>query len=433
MTKGWKLVGSRILLLAMLVTAALGGLVGAAGAAEVTVKAGQHATLGPILTDAEGLTLYYFTKDTAGNSVCYGTCEEKWPPLVVQAGETPTAAVGLTGKLGTTTRNDGKTQVTYDGMPLYYWWEDMGPGDALGQGVGGVWYVIEAGSPTVLVSQHASYGEILTGPNGLTLYTFAKDTPNTSNCAGACLDKWPPLIVEGEPVAPSGLKGSLGTITRGDGRVQVTYNSMPLYYWYLDAAPGETKGHGVNKIWFVANVNLFPDTVGHWGNLDVAAAAKAGWVGGYPDGSFKPDGTVTRAEFLQMLTVAYGFKTATTAGSFTDLADHWSKGAVEAAVTAGVVLPAEYAGGTFGPDRVITREEIARFVVRAAGLKGGDEALLKPFTDTSQISADARSHLAAAVGAKIVGGYPDSTIRPTATATRGEAVVMLQRALKLNR
>lgn len=430
MARGWRLWGSRILLVAMLVTAALSGLVGTAGADEVTVKVGQHPALGPILTDAEGMTLYYFTKDTDGTSVCYGACEEKWPPLVIQAGQSPTAAAGLSGKLGTTTRNDGKLQVTYDGMPLYYWWADMGPGDALGQGVNGVWYVIQVATPpTVQISQHPTYGEILTGPNGLTLYAFAKDTPNVSNCAGACLEKWPPLIVDGEPVAPAGLTGRLGTMTRADGRLQVTYNGMPLYYWYTDSAPGETKGHGVNKVWFVANLGLFPDTVGHWANFEVAGAVKAGWVGGYPDGSFQPDGNITRAEFIKMLTAAYGFKTATTSSSFADLTGHWSARAIETAVTFGVVVPAEY-DGAFDPDRAITREEIATFVVRATGLKEGDEALLKPFTDSSETSAGARAHLAAAVGARIVGGYPDNTIRPRATATRGEAVVMILRALK---
>lgn len=535
--------GARLLLLAMLVTAALGNLAATAGAADVTVQQYSHATLGPILVDAEGMTLYLFTNDTPGVSNCYGDCEVKWPPLLVDAGEMPTAAPGLMGKLGTTTRKDGSIQVTYDGWPLYYWWEDINPGDTTGQGVGGVWYVVDARPATVMLSQNASHGAILTdargmtlyrfdkdtantsacygacvekwppllvqdaskligpeglpgklgtttrtdgkvqvtyngwplyywyndkqpgdttghgfnklwsvaeaanptvmladsethgqylaGQGGLTLYVFTKDTPGVSNCSGACLDKWPPLLANGNPVPPVGLKGALGTMIRADGTMQVTYNGLPLYYWYNDKQPGDTTGHEFNKLWFVAIAGLFPDTAGHWAAMDVAAGVKAGWVTGYPDGSFQPQGTVTRAEFIKMITTAFGFKTATGTGSFTDTAGHWSESALETAVSLGVLVPSEYAGGRFEPDRAITREEIAVFAARAAGLKAGDEALLNPFADSGKVSTSARAHVAAAVSAKILGGYPDGTIKPEGTATRGEAVVMIIRALKV--
>jgi predicted lipoprotein with Yx(FWY)xxD motif len=427
--------GSRFLVLLLLVTAALSGFAGAAGAEEVTVKVSQHPTLGPILTDADGMTLYLFTKDTNGVSACYGTCEEKWPPLVISQGQTPTAGPGVTGKLGTTVRKDGSIQVTYEGWPLYYWVDDTQPGDATGQGVGGVWYVIDPAPATVRISHHETFGDYLTGPNGMTLYVFTKDRPGVSNCSGQCLANWPPLILESGArlVPPVGLKGSLGTITRADGRTQVTYNGMPLYYWYNDKKAGDTTGHNVNKVWFVAQTGLFPDTAGHWASSDVANAVKAGWVGGYPDGSFKPEGSVTRAEFVKMLAVAFGFQKAASKGSFTDTAGHWSEPFVEMAVARGVIVPAEYAGAKFEPDKAITREEIAVFAARAAGLKGSDEAVLQPFADSARVSAGARAHLAAAVSAKILGGYPDGTIKPEGTATRGEAVVMISRALKIGK
>lgn len=106
-----------------------------------TVKAGQHARLGTILTDAEGRTLYIFTNDEPGVSNCTGGCASAWPPLTTQ-GE-PQAGQGVdAGALGTIERPDGTTQVTYKDQPLYRYGADINPGDANGQGVGGVWFVI---------------------------------------------------------------------------------------------------------------------------------------------------------------------------------------------------------------------------------------------------------------------------------------------------
>ena len=84
---------------------------------------------------ATGLTLYIFTKDTkdSGKSVCTGGCLETWPALTVDAGETPTGGDGVTGTLGTITReDDGTLQVTYNGLPLYFFKNDQAPGDANG-------------------------------------------------------------------------------------------------------------------------------------------------------------------------------------------------------------------------------------------------------------------------------------------------------------
>lgn len=101
--------------------------------------------LGTILVDAKGMTLYMFTEDTENKSNCAGDCLTAWPPYEgpVFAGE------GVDGSLvGTTEATDGSVQVTYNGWPLYYWQEDKAPGDATGQAVGEVWYVLNAkGTP----------------------------------------------------------------------------------------------------------------------------------------------------------------------------------------------------------------------------------------------------------------------------------------------
>ena len=104
-----------------------------------------------------------------------------------------------------------------------------------------------AGSVTV-GSASSTLGTFLTGPNGKTLYTHAGDSMNTSTCTGGCLTAWPALTVASgqHPTAGSGVTGTLGTFSRSDGGVQVTYNGLPLYYWQGDAKAGDTTGQGVN-------------------------------------------------------------------------------------------------------------------------------------------------------------------------------------------
>jgi len=97
--------------------------------------------MGTYLTDANGMSLYLYTKDSPGVTTCYDQCAVAWPPLLVN-GAAPTAEGGLGAQLGTVTRRDGTTQVTYNGWPLYYWQNDHQPGDISGQNVGGVWYLI---------------------------------------------------------------------------------------------------------------------------------------------------------------------------------------------------------------------------------------------------------------------------------------------------
>ena len=103
---------------------------------------GETPELGQFLTDAEGMTLYIFTKDEAdsGVSVCNDDCAANWPPFYVENAMLPE---GVSGELTTITRDDGTMQLAYNGMPLYLWVSDTAPGDVTGQGVGDVWFVAE--------------------------------------------------------------------------------------------------------------------------------------------------------------------------------------------------------------------------------------------------------------------------------------------------
>jgi predicted lipoprotein with Yx(FWY)xxD motif len=100
-----------------------------------------ESNLGVTLTDAEGRTLYAFTKDKGGQSACYDDCAATWPALTI-AGD-PAAGDGVDGSLlATAPRKDGAEQVTYKGMPLYYFSGDQKAGETNGQGVGGVWFTV---------------------------------------------------------------------------------------------------------------------------------------------------------------------------------------------------------------------------------------------------------------------------------------------------
>jgi predicted lipoprotein with Yx(FWY)xxD motif len=112
-----------------------------------TIQLGQ-TTLGSVLVNPGGLTLYMFTPDSGAVSGCYGGCATTWPPLLLNGG-TLRAGAGLqTSLLGTMQRTDGTTQVTYAGHPLYVYSKDTGAGQTNGQGIAAKWYVLSAaGAP----------------------------------------------------------------------------------------------------------------------------------------------------------------------------------------------------------------------------------------------------------------------------------------------
>ena len=97
---------------------------------------------GAILTDADGVTIYFFANDTEGTSNCEDDCLANWP--AVEAEDNPTAGEGVTAELGTIERSDGTRQLTVNGFPAYYFAGDAAAGDVNGQGQGDVWWVFGA-------------------------------------------------------------------------------------------------------------------------------------------------------------------------------------------------------------------------------------------------------------------------------------------------
>lgn len=125
--------------------------------ASVDLKTGP-TSLGTVVVDGRGRTVYYFDKDTAnsGKSACNAGCDSAWPPVAATS-VTPKVA-GVTGKLGVITRDDGTKQVTVNGLPVYTYTPDTAIGDVTGQGVQGVWWVLKPNGDKVTTTSGTGTG-----------------------------------------------------------------------------------------------------------------------------------------------------------------------------------------------------------------------------------------------------------------------------------
>jgi predicted lipoprotein with Yx(FWY)xxD motif len=220
-----------------------------------------------ILTNAQGMTLYYFKPDTATTSACTGGCAQNWPPLLATGSGSPTSATTLPGMLTAVTSGNGN-QVEYNGHFLYTFSGDSASGQTNGEGVGGKWFVCTpdlaaASSNSNAIIQTAAatvQGKsvtILTDTKGDTLYYFTPDTATKSACTGGCAGAWPPLLMTGSgtPSVSTTLSGTLTAVSSGNGN-QVEYNGHLLYTYSGDTTPGQTKGEGLFGKWFVATTDL---------------------------------------------------------------------------------------------------------------------------------------------------------------------------------
>lgn len=114
------------------------------------------SSLGTILVDGKGMSVYYYDKDTpnSGKSTCSGNCLAAWP--AVKASSATPVVEGVTATVGTITRDDGSLQVTVNGLPIYLYAKDTKPGDVVGQAVGEVWWVV-APDGTKITSPKTGY------------------------------------------------------------------------------------------------------------------------------------------------------------------------------------------------------------------------------------------------------------------------------------
>jgi uncharacterized repeat protein (TIGR02543 family) len=175
-----------------------------------------------------------------------------------------------------------------------------------------------------------------------------------------------------------------------------------------------------------STVAKLSDVEGHWGEGSIRELVKLGAISGYSDSTYRPNNTITRAEFVSIVVKAFKLQSPSSK-SFTDMAAHWSKDAIAAAAALGIV--GGYDDNTFRPGEPINREQMASIIIRVSKLTAGNPAMR--FTDNGDISPWAQEAIEAAVSNNLFAGYDDGTLRPKAYSTRAEAATVIWRALQM--
>lgn len=167
------------------------------------------------------------------------------------------------------------------------------------------------------------------------------------------------------------------------------------------------------------------DIQGHWAQKQLQSWLDKGYLGGYPDGTVKPNKAITRGEYVALINRLFGF-TDTASISFTDVKkSNWVYSEVSKAVKAGYI--GGYENNTFRANNPLTRQEAA--VIAAKVLKLSTSSTPLKFKDNAQISAWAKAAVASAADKKIINGYPDGTFGPKKSLTRAEAVGIISNSV----
>ncbi|WP_068777369.1 immunoglobulin-like domain-containing protein [Paenibacillus sp. FJAT-26967] len=171
------------------------------------------------------------------------------------------------------------------------------------------------------------------------------------------------------------------------------------------------------------------DIQGHWAQKRIEQLIQAGAIAGYPDKTFKPDQTITRAEFVEVVVKAFGLQPkADGQAEFRDTTAHWAKEAIDTAYAHGVI--SGHNAAVFGADERITREQMAVILTNVKKQNAGGKEVAD-FGDAASISEWAQEAVAKAAAMGMVTGYPDQTFQPQRAATRSEAVMMITNALQV--
>ena len=241
-----------------------------------TVKLVNNSVHGKILTDSEGKSLYFFSKDSNGESACLDGCIAVWPifnPDKLTLGE------GLDAlDFGEITRADGKKQTTYKGWPLYYFANDNVVGDTKGDGITDNWYIAKPDYSLMYVQAQlvgkADGGDVnfksdytpgdeltfyISDSEGNTLYTFKNDRKDKNNFTAADFSNngvWPIFHIDIDRLPSILDPNDFGTIDIF-GNAQLTYRGSPLYYFGQDSARGDNFGISFPApgVWPIANTD----------------------------------------------------------------------------------------------------------------------------------------------------------------------------------
>lgn len=170
----------------------------------------------------------------------------------------------------------------------------------------------------------------------------------------------------------------------------------------------------------------FTDMGNHWGNVTVGKLVDLGILDGYDNGTFKPDNTITRAEFAKVVRTSLKLEIQE-GNSFDDTTNHWAKNEVHTLVMNGIIDKNEY-GQTYKPNKNITRLEMAKMIVRAVDFDEKARELKgqkTKFNDDNTIKSEDKGYIIIANKNSIINGYPNNTFVPNGEATRAEASQMI--------
>lgn len=216
---------------------------------------------------------------------------------------------------------------------------------------------------------------------------------------------------------------SFESIAEGDAKIELTRVKL------VDSKGGaSTLEPGVKTVLKLAKNNKsvhFSDIANHWAKESIERAAALGWVNGYPDGTFRPNGQVTRAEFTAMLSRALSLSSSGGLTlSFADTAriPDWAKPFVSEAVGAGVIKG--YSDNTFRANNPIIRSEMTVMIMRASGISLGS-GKASTFADAAQIPDWALPSVTKAVEAGLIKGKGNNRFAPGDNTTRAEAVTLI--------
>ena len=175
---------------------------------------------------------------------------------------------------------------------------------------------------------------------------------------------------------------------------------------------------------FAANTE-FTDISGHWGESQIQAFVNKGYINGYPDGTFKPNKSITRAEFVKIFNTTFGL-TSNSGKVFNDTVNHWAKNEIDIAVTNGVCNGMSVT--EFAPDQPITREQAAKMIANYKKIKDTNYDIIYSYVDGNQTSSWAINEVEAILEAGYMNGYAENnTFKPKNNITRAEAVSTLSR------
>jgi predicted lipoprotein with Yx(FWY)xxD motif len=229
----------------------------------------NNNTLEVTQSDKDQFTLYTFDNDAAGVSNCAGDCAVSWPPFIAPDEEP------ATGKFSKVTRTEGDMQWAYNDKPLYFFGGDTEKGQMNGDGLGGVWHIVEpapvapevatsiiskddglgqtfsvSGQATALMSDgNGGFASTTVDKDEFQLYTFDNDSAHLSACTSdGCKQNWPALLATGVDVATA----PFSIFEREDGLMQWALNQQPLYFFTGDTAAAQANGESVGDVWWVA-------------------------------------------------------------------------------------------------------------------------------------------------------------------------------------